>query len=146
MATETYPVPVFHFQVDWEGTRIGFTEVSGLTSEVQPIEYREGNDPTYHVLKMSGMRKFNNITLKRGQFRGDNEFWIWLNTVSLNKPERRTISIKLLDETHNPIFTWTVYNAWPCKIDGPSFKSTGNEVSTESIELCCESWELAATA
>lgn len=146
MATETYPVPVFHFQVEWGGTRIGFTEVSGLTSEVQPIEYREGNDPTYHVIKMSGMRKFNNITLKRGQYRGDNEFWQWLNTVALNKPERRTIQIKLLDETHNPIFTWTVANSWPCKIDGPAFKSTGNEVATESIELCCESWELEASA
>jgi len=42
MAT-TYPIPVFHFQVEWGGTRIGFTEVSGLTTELQPIEYREGS-------------------------------------------------------------------------------------------------------
>jgi phage tail-like protein len=144
MATEAYPLPVFHFQVEWNGTRIGFTEVTGLTAEVQAIEYREGVSPQYFVTKMSGMHKFNNITLKRGQFRGDNEFFAWLNTVNLNKPDRRTITIKLLDETHAPVFTWTVSNAWPCKVEGPSLKSTGNEVSTESIELCCESWVVEA--
>jgi phage tail-like protein len=141
----TYPVPVFHFQVEWGGTRIGFTDVTGLTRDLTPIEYREGVDPTYHVQKMPGMQKYNNITLKRGMFTGDNEFWNWLNLVQLNIPDRRTITIKLLDETHNPIFTWNVSNAWPCKIEGPAFKSTGNEVAVESIELCCESWELVAS-
>jgi phage tail-like protein len=144
MATEAYPLPVFHFQVEWGGTRIGFTEVTGLTHEVQAIEYREGVSPQYFVTKMSGMQKYNNITLKRGQFRGDNEFFQWLNAVNLNKPDRRTITIKLLDETHAPVFTWTVSNAWPCKVEGPSLKSTGNEVSMESCELCCESWVLEA--
>ena len=146
MATENYPVPVFHFLVEWGGTRVGFTEVSGLSFTVDPIEYREGNSPNYHPTKMSGMHKFGNITLKRGTFKGDNELFQWLNAVNLNKPDRRTITIKLLDETHNPIFTWTVLNAWPTKVDGVSFKSTGNEVAMDSCELVCESWSVEASA
>jgi phage tail-like protein len=144
MATEAYPLPVFHFQVEWNGTRIGFTEVTGLSQEVQAIEYREGVSPIYSVTKMSGMPKFGNITLKRGLFRDDNEFWQWLTAVNLNKPDRRTVIVKLLDETHGPVFTWTVRNAWPCKVEGPSLKSTGNEVAVESIELCHEGLEQAA--
>lgn len=147
MATENYPVPGFHFQVEWQGSRIGFTEVSGLSMEVQPIEYREGNNPNYFPGKMSGMWKFGGtLSLKRGMFRGDNEFAQWLTNVSLNKPERRTIQVKLLDETHNPIFTWTVFNAFPSKIDQPGLKSTGNEVAIESLDVTYESFTLEATA
>jgi phage tail-like protein len=134
----SYPVPGFHYTVDWKGTRVGFTEVSGLTQELQPIEYREGNSADYHVTKMPGMRKYNNITLKRGIFVGDNEFFNWLNTVAKEKIERRTLKISLLDETHQPVMTWEIRDAWPCKVEGPSLKSTGNEVAVESIELCHE--------
>jgi phage tail-like protein len=133
-----YPIVGFHFQVEWNGTRIGFTEVSGLTQELQPVEYREGSSFDYHVTKMPGMRKYNNITLKRGIFVGDNEFFQWLNTVQLTKIERRTIKISLLDENHQAVMTWQINEAWPCKVEGPSLKSTGNEVAVESIELCNE--------
>eukprot|EP01035_Chromulina_nebulosa_P051453 gene51453-70053_t len=102
----TYPVPVFHFQVEWGGSRIGFTEASGLTVEVQPIEYREGVSPEYHTTKMPGIPKYSNITLKRGIYKGDNEFFKWLNTVKLNNIERRDITISLLNEEHAPVMVW----------------------------------------
>ncbi|KAB2918929.1 phage tail protein [Oscillatoria amoena NRMC-F 0135] len=134
----TYPVPVFHFQVEWGGSRIGFTEASGLTVEVQPIEYREGVSPEYHTTKMPGIPKYSNITLKRGIYKGDNEFFKWLNTVKLNNIERRDITISLLNEEHAPVMVWKVRNCWPCKVEGPTLNSTGNEVAMESIELAHE--------
>jgi phage tail-like protein len=137
MAT-TYPVPVFHFQVEWGGTRIGFTEVSGLDYELQPIEYREGSSKNYQVTKMPGMPKFGNITLKRGVFTQDNDFANWITTVQLNKIERRDVTISLLNENHDPVMVWKVVSAWPCKITGVSLKSTGNEVAVEGLELCHE--------
>ena len=137
MAT-TYPVPVFHFQVEWGGSRIGFTEVSGLTTEVQAIEYREGNAQNYNVTKMPGMPKFSDITLKRGVFTSDNQFFEWISTVKLNQIDRRNLTISLLNETHEPVMVWKVMNAWPSKVEGPSLKSTGNEVAIESITLVHE--------
>ena len=98
-----YPVSVFHFQVEWGGSRIGFTEASGLTVELQSIDYREGNSKEYQVTKMPGIPQFSNITLKRGMFRADNEFFQWLNTVKLNEIERRDITISLLNEEHEPV-------------------------------------------
>lgn len=133
-----YPIPKFHFLVDWGGTRIGFTEVTGLTIENEVIEYREGNSPEYNKIKMPGLHKFGNITLKRGIFASDNEYFNWLNTVKLNTIERRDLTINLLNEEHDPVVTFKVKQAWPVKIQAPDLKSDANEVAIESIELAHE--------
>ncbi len=133
-----YPLPVFHFQVKWGKVDIGFSEVSGLTQEVQPIEYREGSSPDYASIKMPGLKKYGNVTLKRGITKGDNLYFEWLKSIQLNKVERQTIIISLLNEDHEPVMTWTVLNAFPVKVEGPGLKATGNEVAIESIELAHE--------
>lgn len=135
---QSYPLSLFHFQVEWGGSRIGFTEVSGLTIELQPIEYREGSAQEYQVTKMPGIPQYSNITLKRGISTSDNEFFQWLATVRQNQIERRDLTISLLNEEHAPVVTWKVKEAWPTKVEGPTLNSTGNEVAIESVELCHE--------
>lgn len=135
---DTYPLPKFHFQVDWSGNKIGFTEVTGLDITTEVIEYRDGASPEYSKIKMPGQRKFSNITLKRGTFKGDNQFFEWFNTVSLNTIERRDITISLLNESHEPVLVWKVKNAWPTKITPTDLKADGNEVAIESLELAHE--------
>ncbi len=137
MATE-YPIVKFHFQVEWGGTKIGFTEVSGLDVETEVVEYRHGASPEYFKTKMPGMQKFSNITLKRGTFATDNEYFAWWNTVKLNTIERRDITISLLNEEHAPVVVWKVKNAWPTKIQSTDLKADGNEVAIESMELVHE--------
>lgn len=134
----TYPLVKFHFQVDWGGTKIGFTEVSGLDVESEVVEYREGSSPEYSKIKMPGMQKYSNITLKRGTFKSDNEYFKWWNTVKLNTIERRDVTISLLNEEHQPVVTWKVKNAWPNKIQSTDLKADGNEVAIESMELVHE--------
>lgn len=134
----SYPLPKFHFSVDWNGTKIGFTEVSGLDVETEVIEYRQGASPEYSKIKMPGMQKFSNITMKRGTFKSDNEYYAWWNTVKLNTIQRRDITIKLLNEEHEPVITWKVKNAWPTKVQSTDLKADGNEVAIESIELVHE--------
>lgn len=133
-----YPLPKFHFQVEWGGAQIGFTEVSGLDVETEVIDYRHGASPEYVVTKMPGMQKYSNITMKRGTFQGDNEFYDWWNTVALNTIERRDVTISLLNENHEPVVVWKVKNAWACKVQSTDLKSDGNEVAIETIELCHE--------
>jgi phage tail-like protein len=137
MATN-YPLVKFHFQVEWGGTKIGFTEVSGLDVETEVVEYRHGASPEYSKVKMPGMQKFSNITLKRGTFKADNEYFAWWNTVKLNTIERRDITISLLNEEHEPVVTWKVKNAWPTKIQSTDLKADGNEVAIESMEIVHE--------
>lgn len=137
-----YPLPVFHFTVEWGGKRVGFSEVAGLTQENQAIEYRDGSFPEYSSIKMPGLRKFSNITLKRGVVKSDNDFFKWLSTIKLNKAERRNIIISLLNEEHQPVMVWKVLNAFPVKLEGPQLKASGNEVSIESIEIAHEGLEV----
>jgi len=134
----TYPLPKFHFQVQWGGVRIGFTEVTGLDMQVEAIEYREGNSPEYSKIKMPGMHKFSNITLKRGTIAGDSDFYKWVNTINLTVSERRDIIISLLNETHAPVMTWKAKNAFPVKVQASDLKSDGNEVAIETLELAHE--------
>ncbi len=137
MATN-YPLVKFHFQVEWGGTKIGFTEVSGLDVETEVVEYRHGASPEYSKIKMPGMQKFSNLTLKRGTFATDNEYFTWWNSVKLNTIERRDITISLLNEEHAPVITWKVKNAWPTKVQSTDLKADGNEVAIESIEIVHE--------
>jgi phage tail-like protein len=133
-----YPVPKFHFQVEWGGTKLGFTEVTGLDVQTEVIEYRDGIMPEYSKIKMPGMQKYSNITLKRGTFPGDNEYYKWWNTVKLNTIERRDIIISLLNENHEPVVTWKVKKAWPVKVQSTDLKADGNETAIETIELAHE--------
>jgi len=133
-----YPLPKFHFQVDWGGTKLGFSEVSGLNVETQVIEYRDGIMPEYSKVKMPGMQKFGSLTLKRGMFQSDNEFYDWWNTVKQTKIERRDITISLLNEEHEPVMTWKIKNAWPTKVQSTDLKADGNDVAIETLELAHE--------
>lgn len=139
---KNYPLPKFHFMVDWGGTRIGFSEVSGLSMETEVIEYREGNSPVYHKTKMPGLTKYGNITLKRGVFLGDFEMYtLWKKTMLFQEGKekfRRDITIRLLDEEHQPVITWAVQRAWPCKVQYADLKADANEIAIESMELVHE--------
>lgn len=130
-----YPIPKFHFQADWGGVRIGFTEVSGLDAETEVIEYRDGASPEYSKTKIPGMQKFPNLVMKRAVFASDNDYFSWWNTVALNTVERRSVTISLLNEKHEPVVVWRVKNAWPAKLSSTDLKSDGNEIAIETIEL-----------
>ncbi len=134
----SYPLSKFHFSVEWGGTKIGFTEVSGLDVETELIEYRQGASPEYSKIKMPGLQKFSNITLKRGTFATDNEFYDWYNTINLNKVDRKDITISLLNEEHEPVVSWKVKNAWPLKVQSTDLKADGNEVAIETMEIVHE--------
>lgn len=133
-----YPLPKFHFKVEWGGERLGFSEVSGLTVETKMIEYRTGEMPEYTKLKMPGMQEYGNITLKRGVYEGDNQFFEWWNTVRLNKINRRDVTISMLNENHQPLMVWKVKNAWPVKLQSTDLKADGNETAIDTLEIAHE--------
>ena len=134
-----WPLPKFHFSVDIGArTDISFQEVSGLDTETQPIDYRHGNSKDFSLIKMPGLAQFTNITLKKGIFVNDNEFWNWYDQIQMNTIERQPVTIKLLDENGSPTMIWKLKNAWPTKIQGTDLKSDANEVAVETLEIVHE--------
>lgn len=135
-----WPLPKFKFSVDWGDVRknIAFQEVSGMDTETQIIEYRGSNSKEYSTVKMPGIVKYGNVTMKRGIFTADNHFWTWYDQIQMNTIKRQTVTIKLLDEKDNVAVTWTLKNAWPTKITATDLKSDANEVAIDTIEIAHE--------
>lgn len=138
-----WPLPKFYFQVKWDSSELSFQEVSGLDIEAQPIEYRHGNSKEFSTIKMPGIQKSGNITMKKGIFKSDNKFWDWFSKIKMNTIKRIPITISLLDESGAATMVWSVKNAWPTKITGTDMKSDSNEVAIESIEIAHEGITIA---
>lgn len=139
-----WPLPKFYFSVTIGGNAASFQEVTGLDSETRPIEYRHGDSPSFYPIKMPGLGKVGNVTMRKGIFVNDATLWNWYNQIKLNTIARQTVVINLLDETGTPKMVWTLNNAWPTKITGTDLKSEGNEVAVESVEVAYETLVVSA--
>jgi phage tail-like protein len=138
MAELAYPLPTFHFTVDLGGTIINCSEVSGLNIEVDMIEYRDGASSTFSKQKMSGLKKYGDISIKKGLFKDDKQFYTWLDAHKGNNASRKDVTVILKDEAGGPIMTWKLINAWPKKISSPTLSADKSEVAIESIDVVCE--------
>lgn len=134
-APASWALPKFQFQVKIGGATMGFSEITGLSADSQPIEYRRGDRAGFSTVKMPGLRKSGAVTLKRGVFRGDAELFGWLQRGAAGSVERKPVTITLIDEIGNPATTWTLTNAHPTKFAASDLSATGNEVAVETIEL-----------
>lgn len=133
-----YPEVSQNFSVEWGGNRLGFTEVSGLSIEVTVIPFTDGASPSNTPRKMPGQKVYQNIVLKRGIMALDNDFFNSINSIQLNKAERRNLFIRLLNEQHEPIVTWIARNAFPVKYIGPTLRANSSEIAIESLEFAHE--------
>lgn len=133
-----WPLPKFHFLVNMDGTDYSFQEVSGLEAETQAIEYRHGSNKQFSKIKMPGIAKVGNVTLKKGVFVQGNNLPDWYSAIQMRTIKRMSVIIQLLDEAGTPTMTWTLKNAWPTKIQSADLKSDGNEVAIETMELAYE--------
>jgi len=132
------PYRAFNFQLEIDNVPLGaFSEVSGLTAEGDAVDYREGTDLQSNVRKLPGLRKYSNITLKRG-YTQDKSLWNWYANIVNGVSDRRNVTIVLMNESREPVLRWHAENAWINKIEGPSLKASGNEVAMESVELVHE--------
>jgi phage tail-like protein len=141
---QVWPLPKFYFSVKIGDNTVSFQEVSGLDSEARPIEYRHGDSPSFYPIKMPGLGKVGNVTMRKGIFVNDTALWDWFNQIKMNTIARQTVVISLLDQTAAPKMVWTLNNAWPTKITGTDLKSEGNEVAVESVEVAYETLVISA--
>jgi len=144
MAQRNDPYAQFNFLIEIDGVvKGGFSECSGLTSDTNVIDYREGNEKQLTARRLPGLMKYNNIVLKRG-YTADTSLWTWRQKVVDGSPQRTHGSIILLDETRKPALTWNFREGWPSKLEGPALNGKTSEVAIETLEICHEGIELAS--
>ncbi|MCW3848976.1 phage tail protein [Sphingomonas sp. LB-2] len=149
MAGETqdnvWPLPKFYFSVTFaNGLTATFQEVTGLDNEGVTVDYRHGNSPSFYPIKMPGLGKVGNVTLRKGIFVQGSGLWDWLDQVKLGTIARQTVIVNLLDDTGAPKMMWTLNNAFPIKVTGTDLESEGNEVAVESVDIAFETMVIAA--
>ena len=116
----------------------GFSEVSGLASEVKYSEYRNGNELENHVRKIPNIYSTDNVTLKRGVI-GELRLFNWLKTTREGTYDPRTVTVTLLDEARTEVCSWVLTNAQPSKWTGPSLTAKGGgDVAMEELQLVAE--------
>lgn len=118
-------------------------EVTGLDIQTEAVEYRHSDSKIFSKIKMPGMQKYSNITMKRGKFQNDDDYYTWMDSITNERVEnRRDVVIKLLNEKHEPVATWKALRCFPLKVTAPDLKSDANEVAVESIEIAHEGLSL----
>ena len=137
-----WPLPKFYFRVKFNDVEANFAEITGLNVNTQEIEYRRPNTAEFAVTKLTGLKKFGNMTLKKGIFLNDNTFFEWHTKIKRNAMSGERITIDLLDQSDSVLMSWTLHNAIPTKIQGADLNSAGNEVAVETIEISHEGLEL----
>lgn len=132
------PFRGFNFRLEVDKINAGFSDVSGLTSDGDVAEYREGNEGDLYVRKLTGLRKFSNLTLKRG-ITTNMDLWDWRQNILDGHTDRRDGAVILMDEEQKPVARWQFTGGWIHKIDGPTLNAKGNDVAVESVEIVIES-------
>ncbi|MHA1066707.1 phage tail protein [Enterobacter ludwigii] len=128
-----YPIPVYRFVVSVGEDQIPFKSVSGLDIKFDSVDYRDGTGNLYF---MPGLRQKVSLTLSKGVFRGPNALYEWINTISLNRVEKKDLMISLTDESGSELLaTWNVLNAFPTGLSSPSFDASSNEVAIQELTL-----------
>ncbi len=136
------PYGQFNFLIEVDGVvKGGFSEASGLTTDTNIIEYREGAEQQGTPRKLAGLMKYNNIVLKRGWTK-DKSLWEWRKKVIDGKTQRNSGSIVLLDEARNEALRWNFREGWPSKWEGPALNAKTSEVAVETLEIAHEGLEL----
>jgi phage tail-like protein len=139
------PYGAFNFTVDLgSGTTGGFSDVSGLVTEMTTADYRNGNEPENHVRKVPGMHKVTDITLKRGLI-GSDDLFAWMReTRTAGYKAKRDITVRLLDEAHEKVaITWKLRGVVPLRYTGPTLAGKGGgDVAMEELVLSCEGLEI----
>jgi phage tail-like protein len=129
------PLGAFTFWLEIESLTVGgFSELSGLQSEIETTPFREGGLNT-HTHQLPGPARYpQNLVLKRG-LTTDDTLWTWYESAASGKITRHNATIYLLKLTNEPALAWNVLDAYPVRWSGPDFRADSSALAFETIEL-----------
>ena len=119
----------------------GFKSVTGMDSETEIIEFKQGNDLV--VRKKPGRTTYANIVLERGYTATDDLFQ-WRKNIEDGKIDRRAGSVIILDQDgQTEVARYNFFEGWPCKWSKPDMDSDSSSMAIEKIEIAVEKVERA---
>jgi phage tail-like protein len=137
---EVDPLVGFQFALEVGGVTGYFTEVSGIGSENAVATHKVVSTAAKEVtIQVPGRIEWGEVTLKRG-LTSNFEFWDWRETVIIGDMDsaRRPVTITMFTRDYAPIVTWSLLNAWPSKLSGPSIAADSNDYAIEELTIVHE--------
>ena len=138
------PYPAFNVLVEFAAAdgapdvQGGFSDVSGLGTEVNYSDYRSGADMVNTARKLPTTTKNDEVTLKRGLV-GSTAIFDWFAKVRDGQYLPRTVTVVVLDEGRQPAMKIVLSRAQPKKWVGPTLAAKGGgEVAMEELHLVHE--------
>ena len=151
MPDRTTPYPAFNFLVSLNGSVSpeeilgGFSDCTGLGTEIKVAEYRNGNEKENHVRKVPGTHTVADVTLKRGIVNSQ-DLWEWIDAIRRTGPRgKREVLVTLRDEGGADVQSWKLRGVTPLKYTGPALAAKGGgDVAMEELVLSIEGLEFQA--
>lgn len=147
-----YPLTKMNFlvHVDQVDGSAAFSEVTGIEATVDVIEFRQGNAHSLSPVKIPGLVKHGNVTLKMG-YTLDSAFKTWIQecvSSTRGMMPRYTVTIEMIDinggspqqlsNTVTGTRIWQLSNAWVAKYQAPDLNALQSEVAIETVEIAYE--------
>ena len=124
--------------------------MTGVEGTVDVIEFRQGNSGSLAPVKIPGLVKHGNVTLKMGYIL-DSPFKTWVQecvSETRGQMPRYDVTIELIDinpgapakvvESTTGQRIWTLTNAWVTKYSAPDLDAKTSDVAIESVEIAYE--------
>jgi phage tail-like protein len=140
----SYPLPVYNYRVEIGSDTVGFSEVSGLSITYETTTYKESpvesGIPGPRVMYMPAQKSAPTISLKKWVIPGSSvaTLFNWINSTQINQIEKKDIYVRLCDETGTPVISWHVVNAFPTKLDAPTFDAKSGDAAIETMQLMAD--------
>ena len=142
------PYAQFNFLVNLgtgnsDGVEAGFQECSAISTSVDVIEYRNGNEKENNSRKITGLNRVADVTLRRGLI-GSLQLYQWLDaTRNGDQGAVRNVTIQLQSEDHTAVvMTWKLRGARIIRYSTGPLNALGTDVAIEEMTLAYERLEI----
>jgi phage tail-like protein len=119
------PMLTRNFRVTIDGVEIGFAAISQLASASAEMPLRA---------RTKIARRYANVVLRRALGR-DRRLFAWRESIMAGERDRRRVEIRQLGDDFEPVSSWVLEGAWPCRWAGPVFDANASQIAMEEIEL-----------
>lgn len=143
-------IPAFRFEVAFVGNGpdasstppVPFSEVSGLSLEIQTEDIQEGGNNGY-TIRLPKPPRMKNLVLRRAMSAVAPDIISWARKAVENFDfEPRTVIVRIKDYEGNEVKAWNFENAYPVKLSISDFSASKNEVVIETMELAYRKFRL----
>lgn len=148
---DTYPLPLWNYKVEIGSDTVSFSEVSGLDIAFDTTTYKESPTtsgiPGPRVMHMPAQGTPVNITMRKGVVRERSlaALYRWISTIKINQVEKKDVFIRLCDDNGDAVISWKVTNAFPTRLEAPTFDANSTDVAIESMELMGDGVQITET-